>query len=79
MTEYLSTAQIAERYGVKRETVTDKWTKRPDFPKPARRISRRTVHWRAEDVERWATGAQRWKNPLPGNSCPAAPASPDAR
>jgi predicted DNA-binding transcriptional regulator AlpA len=58
MSEYLTTAQIAERFGVKRSTVTDKWTKRPDFPRPARKVSRKSVWWRAEDVERWATGGR---------------------
>lgn len=57
--EFLSTAQIADRFGVKRKTVTDKWTKRPDFPPPARKISRRTVLWRLEDIDRWATAARR--------------------
>ena len=56
---YLDTADIARLYGVKRKTVTDKWTKRPDFPQPAQRISRKTVRWRAEDVQAWATAAQR--------------------
>ena len=55
MTDLLTREQIAQRFGVKLRTVTDKWTKRPDFPTPARRINRRLVWWRAEDVERWAT------------------------
>jgi predicted DNA-binding transcriptional regulator AlpA len=65
MTEYLTTAQIAERYGVKRETVTDKWTKRPDFPKPAVRISRRTVMWRPVDVDSWAAMNGHMDKPKP--------------
>ena len=55
----LTTADIARIFGVCRRTVTNKWTKRPDFPAPAQRINRKVVRWRAEDVERWATGDQR--------------------
>lgn len=54
-----TTEDIARIFGVCRRTVTERWTKRPDFPKPAHRISRKTVRWRAEDVQRWATDAQR--------------------
>ena len=59
MSEYLTTAQIAERFGVKRRTVTDKWTKRPDFPAPAQRVNRKTVRWKSDDVMRWAAVEQR--------------------
>lgn len=55
----LTTEQIAQRFGVERRTVTEKWTKRPDFPAPARRISQRLVWWREEDIEAWATGGPR--------------------
>jgi predicted DNA-binding transcriptional regulator AlpA len=54
-----STADIARHFGVALRTVTNKWTKRPDFPAPAVRISRRTVRWRVEDVMRWATSERR--------------------
>ena len=53
------TADIAREFKVERRTVTEKWTKRPDFPKPAQRINRKVVRWRPEDVQRWATGGQR--------------------
>jgi predicted DNA-binding transcriptional regulator AlpA len=54
-----TTADIARALGVQRRTVTDKWTKRPDFPVPKQRINRKVVRWSAEDVQAWATGAQR--------------------
>jgi predicted DNA-binding transcriptional regulator AlpA len=53
------TQDIAKFFGVKLRTVTDKWTKRPDFPPPAQRISRKTVRWKAEDVQAWATAERR--------------------
>lgn len=54
-----TTHDIAEFFKVQRRTVTDKWTKRPDFPAPKQRISRKVVRWSAEDVMQWATGAAR--------------------
>lgn len=33
--------------------MTDKLTKRPDFPAPALRLSRKTVLWLREDFEAW--------------------------
>jgi predicted DNA-binding transcriptional regulator AlpA len=59
MTTLWTTADIARAFGVRQRTVTDKWTKRPDFPPPKQRISRKVVRWAADDVERWATGATR--------------------
>lgn len=56
---YWTTADIARVFGVARRTVTDKWSKRPDFPAPAIRATRKTVRWLAEDVQRWATAAKR--------------------
>jgi predicted DNA-binding transcriptional regulator AlpA len=56
---YLTRKDIAQRFGVALRTVTDKWTKRPDFPQPAERISRKTVRWLADDVDRWARAGQR--------------------
>lgn len=48
------TADIAREFKVARKTVTDKWTKRPDFPKPRQRINQKIVRWAAEDVQAWA-------------------------
>lgn len=52
----LTVDQIAARYQVKRRTVVDQWTKRPDFPRPVVNISRKVRAWKAEDVEQWAKG-----------------------
>lgn len=49
-------ADIAKAFGVCQRTVVDRWSKRPDFPRPAVRINQKTVRWRIEDVQRWATG-----------------------
>lgn len=54
-----TTADIARALGVARKTVTDKWTKRPDFPPPKQRISRKVVRWSADEVQAWATGERR--------------------
>lgn len=54
-----TTSDIAREFGMRLRTVTEKWTKRPDFPAPKQRINRKVVRWAAEDVQKWATGAQR--------------------
>ena len=56
MTDYVTTAQIADRLKVTRRTVTDRWTKRPDFPPPARKINRRARWWDWAVIEAWAAG-----------------------
>lgn len=54
MTEDLiDTADIAEMVGLERGYVRDRITKRPDFPAPTLRLSRKTVRWSRQDVERW--------------------------
>ena len=54
-----TTSDIARHFGVRRRTVTDKWTKRPNFPVPKQRISRKVVRWAADEVQAWSTGGQR--------------------
>ena len=49
----LDTAGIAELLGVTRVHVTDRITKRPDFPKPFINVSRRLRYWRTSDVNAW--------------------------
>ncbi|WP_314973049.1 hypothetical protein [Comamonas testosteroni] len=51
----LDTAGIAAILGVTREHVTDRITKRPDFPKPFINVSRRLRYWRASEVQAWMT------------------------
>ena len=49
----LDTADIAAMLGVTREHVTDRITKRPDFPKPYINVSRRLRYWRQSEVMSW--------------------------
>lgn len=51
----LDTAAIAAMLGVTREHVTDRITKRPDFPKPFINVSRRLRYWRQSEVQAWMT------------------------
>jgi len=51
--EMLTTADIAGHLNLTRTYVTDQLTKRADFPKPALRLSRKTVLWTRESVEAW--------------------------
>lgn len=50
----LDTGGIAELLGVTRPFVTDKLTKRPDFPRPVVNLSQRLRKWRRRDIERYA-------------------------
>lgn len=52
----LDTAGIAQLLGLSREHVTDRLTKRLDFPKPYINVSRRTRYWRTTDVLKWMKG-----------------------
>jgi hypothetical protein len=53
MSALIDTGDIAEILGVRRDYVTDKLTKRPDFPAPAVNLSRRLRRWKLPDVMRW--------------------------
>jgi predicted DNA-binding transcriptional regulator AlpA len=53
MSALIDTGQIANMLGVSREHVTDRLTKRPDFPKPEVNISRRLRRWSEADVRAW--------------------------
>ena len=55
-TPRLDTAGIAALLGLSREHVTDRLTKRLDFPKPYINVSRRTRYWRTTDVLKWMGG-----------------------
>lgn len=48
------TADIARNLGLSRAYVTDKLTKKEDFPRPMVNLSRRTRRWRRVDVLRHA-------------------------
>lgn len=56
MSTTVDTGEIAELLHVSREYVTDKLTKKPDFPPPVINRSRRMRRWALEAVERWASG-----------------------
>ncbi len=53
----LDTAGIAALLGLSREYVTDRITKRVDFPKPFINVSRKTRYWRTSEVHAWMRGA----------------------
>lgn len=53
-TALIDTARIAEILGMSREHVTDRVTKRPDFPKPALNLNQRSRRWREADILVWA-------------------------
>jgi len=44
---------IAAMIGVSTSMVRQKLEPRPDFPKPALRLSQKTVRWEKSDIERW--------------------------
>lgn len=55
-TKTVDTADIAKMFGFSRGHVTDRLTKRPDFPKPVINISPRTRRWSERDVLAFAQG-----------------------
>ncbi|MBM0105197.1 AlpA family phage regulatory protein [Steroidobacter sp. S1-65] len=50
MQQYLSDAQLAERYHVSRSTIW-RWTNRDLLPKPVQ-LSPGTTRWRKDEIER---------------------------
>ncbi|MES2958505.1 MAG: AlpA family phage regulatory protein [Pseudomonadota bacterium] len=44
---------IADATGLAQAYVTDRLTKRPDFPKPVLRLSRKVVKWARADFDKW--------------------------
>lgn len=53
----IDTAEIARMIGLTRAHVTNRLTKRPDFPRPAINVSQRTRYWRRADVLAYIQGA----------------------
>jgi predicted DNA-binding transcriptional regulator AlpA len=49
----IGTSDIARLFGVSRKTVTDRWIKAPDFPKPVQQISRKSRWWSLGQVMSW--------------------------
>lgn len=54
--DLIDTGDIAGMLGLTRAHVTDKLTKRPGFPPPVLRLSRKTVRWSRKAIERWIAG-----------------------
>lgn len=56
----IDTAGIATLLGVCRRHVTERLSKRPDFPRPIINISQKTRRWSRSEVLSWAkrTGSQ---------------------
>lgn len=49
----LTRDDIATMLGISRDVLRKKVEARPDFPRPALRLSRKTVRWERRDVELW--------------------------
>lgn len=56
MIALIDTGQIAAMLEVTREYVTDRLTKRPDFPRPKVNLSRRLRRWEEAEVRAWLKG-----------------------
>lgn len=54
MSALLDTGEIAKLLKLERSYVTDKLTKKPDFPKPRVNRSQRLRRWAEADVLAWA-------------------------
>lgn len=53
MDDLLDTADLAALLKCTREHVTDRITKRADFPKPRVNLSQKLKRWAREDIEAW--------------------------
>jgi predicted DNA-binding transcriptional regulator AlpA len=53
MSALIDTGQIAQMLGLNREYVTDKLTKRPDFPRPLVSLSRKLRRWSRAEIAVW--------------------------
>ena len=51
--DLIDTADIAADLRLEREYVTRRVVKRPEFPAPSLRLSRKTVKWAREAYEAW--------------------------
>lgn len=51
--ELVDTAWIARRMACRRDYVTDRVTKRPDFPAPELELTQKFRRWSRGKVERW--------------------------
>lgn len=51
----LNYTDIVKLLGVDRRYLVAKLSKKPDFPKPTLKVSRRTVWWSEKDIWDWAS------------------------
>ncbi len=68
MSALLDTGAIARLLGLNREYVTDKLTKRADFPQPALNLSRRLRRWKEADIHAWMAKSTRVHPEQPAES-----------
>ena len=54
----LTASDIANLLGLSARHVTERITKRPDFPRPVINVSSHTRRWSLVDVKRWAQGGK---------------------
>lgn len=52
----VDTAGIAALLGCTRAHVTDRLTKRPDFPKPFINVSQKMRYWRLAEIQKFIAG-----------------------
>lgn len=53
MTDLIDTADIAADLNLGRDYVTRRVVKRPEFPRPALRLSQKVVKWARAEYEAW--------------------------
>ena len=53
MTDLIDTAHIAADLNLCRDYVTRRVVKRPEFPRPALRLSQKVVKWARSEYEAW--------------------------
>lgn len=58
----VDTAGIAALLGCTRAHVTDRLTKRPDFPKPFINVSQKMRYWRLADVQAFMQGKRQLRS-----------------
>jgi predicted DNA-binding transcriptional regulator AlpA len=51
--DYIERSEIAAKLKVSTKVFREKVETRPDFPRPALRLSRQTVRWDPADVRQW--------------------------
>lgn len=64
-TARVDTAGIATLLGCTRAHVTDRLTKRPDFPRPIVNVSQKLRYWRLADVQAYIRGKPSSRKPNP--------------